>query len=130
MDTFSLGKLAFVDRGTVLNLYFVNYSHGELYGLSNINHSSCVVVSPYCCCCQERSSYHGVPAICVNRVEFIVADVMWIPLVLAVWSSVSSTSPANNSTVTGYQRIWHHSLGLLLDIVGVGQLLKEKYILI
>ena len=39
-----LGKLAFVDRGTVLNLYFVNYSHGEFFGLSNINHSSCVVV--------------------------------------------------------------------------------------
>ena len=39
-----LGKLAFVDRGTVLNLYLVNYSHGEFFGLSNINHSSCVVV--------------------------------------------------------------------------------------
>ena len=44
VDNFSLGKLAFVDRGTVLNLYFVNYSHGEFFGLSNINHSSCMVV--------------------------------------------------------------------------------------
>ena len=130
MDTFSLGKLAFVDRGTVLNLYFVNYSHGELYGLSNINHSSCVVVSPYCCCCQERSSYHGVPAICVNRVEFIVEDVMWIPLVLAVWSSVSSTSPVNNSTVAGYQRILAPFIRSTSGYSWVGQLVKEKYILI